>query len=428
MTRMTGEGLLRGIGRWDLVALVVNGVIGAGIFGLPATLYGLTGSYSLLAFVICAIFIALLLLCFAEVASRFAQTGGPYLYARTAFGPVWGFQIGWLMWLTRLTGFAALCNLLVEYAGYFFPEIGNGIWRTITITALVTTLAVINFIGIRQTTLTSNVFTVGKLIPLLLLIGAGIFFIDPHRYSFAATPEFSSFSTAVLLLVFAFSGFEVALIPAGETHDPRRHMPFALLTAIGIVVVLYVLIQAVCIGTLPQLAQSQRPLADVGQVILGTTGASIITAGALVSIIGTLNTGMLATPRLLFAMSEHGQLPRGLTAVHERFHTPYIAILVSAIVMLIVSLAASFITALKISTLIRLITYGTICIALMKMRRSGDSHPASFTVPGGPFVAIAALALTAWLLVNSTWMEALMVGAAALLGTIVFVAYRFTRR
>ncbi len=206
----TATRLLRGIGRWDLVALVVNGVVGAGIFGLPSTLYGLVGSYSLLAFVVCALFTALLLLCFAEVASRFAQTGGPYLYARTALEPVWGFQIGWLMWLTRLTGFAALCNLLVGYGGYFFPEVSAGIWRAVTITTLVTVLASINVIGIRQTTLVSNLFTVGKLIPLLLLIGAGIFFIDPGNYSFAAPPNYSSFSTAVLLLVFAFSGFEVA--------------------------------------------------------------------------------------------------------------------------------------------------------------------------------------------------------------------------
>ncbi|MFL6650469.1 MAG: APC family permease [Sulfurifustaceae bacterium] len=415
--------LIRGIDRWSLLALVINGVIGAGIFGLPAKLYALAGSYSLLAFVACAVFVALLVLCFAEVASRFADTGGPYLYARSAFGPLAGFQIGWLMWLTRLTGFAALCNLLVGYLGYFFPATGSGVWRTVVITFITGAYAYVNIVGIRPSALVSNAFTIGKLIPLTLFVAAGLFFIEPGRYSIAGMPSYDDFSTAVLLLVFAFSGFEVALIPAGEVRDPRRHVPFALLTAIAIVALLYVLIQLVCIGTLPSLAQSDRPLADAGELFLGAAGAAIITLGAVISIIGTLNTGMIAAPRLLFAMAEHGQLPSTFAATHARFRTPYVSILATAGVMLVLTLQATFISALKISTIIRLITYGATCLALIRLR--GDSV-ADFVAPGGRAAALAAAVLCVVLLFNSTLEEAILVAAAALLGSLLYLAYRVT--
>lgn len=428
MGQSTKPQLVRGIGKWSLVALVINGVIGAGIFGLPANVYALAGTYSLLAFLVCAIFIALLVLCFAEVASRFTETGGPYLYAHAAFGAPVGFQIGWLMWLTRLTGFAALCNLLIGYLEYFIPAVDEGISRTVIVTLIVSGFTYVNVIGIRPAAMVSNLFTVGKLVPLILFVGVGIFFLDPQRYSLASPPDHSDFSNAVLLLVFAFTGFEVALIPAGEVRDPRRHMPFALLTAIGVAALLYMLIQIVCIGTLPDLAHSERPLADAGELFLGAAGASLITAGALISIAGTLNTGMIAAPRLIFAMAEHGQLPRFLAATHPRFHTPYVAILVSAIVMLVFSLQASFIAALTISTIIRLITYAATCIALIKLRRDPNAVPATFTVPGGSFIAIAATALSGWLLVNSSGNEVLLLAIAAALGLMIYLLYAQPRR
>lgn len=408
------------------MALVINGVIGAGIFGLPSKVYALAGSYSLLAFIVCAVFIGLLVLCFAEVASRFSDTGGPYLYARSAFGPLAGFQIGWLMWLTRLTGFAALCNLLVGYIGYFLPEASVGGWRVAVITAIVVAYTTINILGIRPTALVSNVFTIGKLAPLVLFVTVGVFFIDPQQYSFATPPALDDFSGAVLLLVFAFTGFEVALIPAGEVRDPRRHMPLALITAIAVAAVLYVLIQWVCIGTLPGLAQSERPLAEAGALFLGPAGASLIAIGAIVSIAGTLNTGVIAAPRLLFAMAEQGQLPSALGSVHKRFHTPHFAILISAAVMLVLALQATFIAALTISTIIRLITYAATCLALIKLRRDEDVATASFNVRGGAFIAIAATALSAWLLLGSTWTEAILVAAAAALGFAIHVAFWWT--
>src|SRR5215470_11280203 len=213
------KGLIRGIRRWDLVAVAINGTIGAGIFGLPSKVYGLIGPYSLIAFTVCAMVVALIVLCFAEVGSRFSETGGPYLYAREAFGPIAGFEVGWLMWLARVTSFAANCNLLIDYLGYFHTGIGGGWPRAVAIIAVVIALAAVNVVGVRNAALFSDVFTIGKLIPLALFIGAGLFFLDPGNFTQPARPALSSFSQSVLSLVYAFTGFEMAIIPAGETRD-----------------------------------------------------------------------------------------------------------------------------------------------------------------------------------------------------------------
>lgn len=327
MDQTADVGLVRGIRRWDLVALVINGFIGAGIFGLPSKVYGLIGAYSLPAFLICALVATLIILCFAEVASRFTGTGGPYLYVREAFNPVAGFEVGWLLWLARMAGFAAICNLLVTYLSYFWPAASSGWWRTSVIVTVVISLTIVNTIGVREAAVVSTIFTVGKLLPLLLFVTAGLFFINSQNYSLVTQPSYGSFSTAVLLLVFSFAGFEVSVVPTGEIRDPRRNIPFALLTSIGVVALLYILIQLVCIGTLPDLANSERPLADAGTRFLGAAGASLISVGALISLIGILNHQMLTTPRLVFAIAEQGQLPQVLSATHRRFRTPYIAIL-----------------------------------------------------------------------------------------------------
>jgi basic amino acid/polyamine antiporter, APA family len=197
MAQPTKEGLIRGIRRWDLVAVAINGIIGAGIFGLPSKVYALIGSYSLIAFIVCALVVTLIILCFAEVSSRFSNTGGPYLYAREAFGPAIGFEVGWLMWLARLTAFAANCNLLIDYLGYFWPTALGPYWRESIIIAVVLVLALVNIRGVRNAALVSNVFTVGKLIPIVFFIAAGFFFIDPQNYSFADAPSYGAFSTSV---------------------------------------------------------------------------------------------------------------------------------------------------------------------------------------------------------------------------------------
>jgi amino acid transporter len=418
------EGLVRAIGRWDLTALVVNCVIGAGIFGLPSKVYALVGSYSPLVFVACGVLAFLLILCFAEVGSRFRTTGGPYLYAHAAFGPWTGFVAGWLAWLARLSSFAALVNLFVTYAGWFVPGIDAGWSRILACSALTIGLGGLNLLGVRGSTRVGNALTIGKLVPLLLLVAVGVFFVDGSRFALGPAPSLNDFSQAVLLLVFAYGGFETAIIPSGEVVDPRRDIAFALVAAMVVVTAVYLGVQFVCMGSLADLGSSSRPLAAAAAHFAGGAGAAVIAAGALVSIGGNINATMLAAPRLLFAMAERGQMPAALGRVHARFRTPHVAIAATTAAMLAAALSGGFIVLVLISTVSRLIVYGSTCAAVIALRRRADAGPAAFAIPGGIAVPVAALLLCAWLLLHSTWNEAAVVGAVLVLGLVPYAVFR----
>jgi amino acid transporter len=421
--------LVRGIRRWDLVAITINGIIGAGIFGLPSKVYALIGTYSLIAFVACALVVALIILCFAEVSSRFEETGGPYLYAREAFQPAVAFEIGWLFWLVRITAFAANCNLLINYLSFFWTPATTSFWRAVIIVLVIVMLAIVNLLGIRQAAIVSNLFTVGKLVPIIIFIAAGLFFLNSQAYVFGPTPTTGAFSQSVLLLVYAFTGFEMATIPAGEVRDPQRNLPRALLIAILVMVVLYIMIQVVCVGTLPGLAQSQKPLADAGSQFLGAAGGAIISAGAVVSITGNLNILLLSGSRLPFAMAEQKQLPAFVGSIHRTFFTPYVAILITAAIMLVLTLKSSFLAALTISVIARLVTYAATCLALPVLRRRREAPAALFRLPGGTVIAILSLALIVWLLLHSTLAEAKQAAIAAAVGLLIyFVYWLYSRR
>ena len=433
MQKTAQEGLVRGIRRWDLVAITINGIIGAGIFGLPSKVYSLIGTYSLIAFVVCALVVALIILCFAEVGSRFDETGGPYLYAREAFGSTVGFEIGWLMWLARVTAFAANCNLMVNYIGYFWGSATSPVWRATIIVSMVIALTIINLLGVRQAAIVGNGFTIGKLVPIILFIAIGLFFIQPQAYTFGPSPSPSSFSQSVLLLIYAFTGFEMAAIPAGEVTNPQRHLPRALIIALGVVATLYILIQVVCVGTLPELAQSTKPLADAGSRFLGVAGGALISAGAIISITGNLNILLLSGSRIPFAMAEQKELPSITSKLHHRFATPYISILLTAGIMLFMTLRGSFVAAVTISAIARLLTYAATCIALPVLRNKTNAAKAQFNLPGGPVIAGLCLILIVWLLYNSKLEEAKTaeVVTAAILavgGLAIFLAYRVYSR
>jgi amino acid transporter len=423
----SAEGLVRGIRRWDLVAFTINAVIGAGIFGLPAKSFSLIGSYSLIAFVACAVVVLLIILCFAEVGSRFDETGGPYTYARAAFGPNVAFGVGWLSWLARLTAFAANCNLMVSYLAFFWPAANNPLSRATVIVLVVLVLTVINLIGVRQAAIAGDLFTIGKLLPMLIFIAIGLFFINPHAFALGARPATGAFSQSVLLLLYAFTGFEMAAIPAGEIRDPQKALPRALLIATGVVVCTYILIQVVCIGTLPELATSTKPLADAGQRFMGTAGGALISAGAMISIAGNLNVLVLSGSRVTFAIAEQKQLPAILARVHPRFFTPHVSIIMTAAIMLALTLKSSFVAALTVSAIARLVTYAVTCAALPVLRRKPDAPAARFRLRGGWVIAIAALILSAWLLLNSTLNEAIAATLAAAVGFAIYFGYRLYR-
>jgi amino acid transporter len=284
-------------------------------------------------------------------------------------------------------------------------------------------LAVINLVGIRQAAIVSNIFTIGKLIPILIFIAVGLFFLNRSAFAFGPPPGSGAFSQSVLLLVYAFTGFEMATIPAGEVKNPQKNLPYALLIAIAVVGVFYILIQIVCVGTLPELAQSQKPLADAGVRFLGVLGGTIISAGAIISITGNLNILMLSGSRVPFAMAEQKQLPSVIGRVHSSFSTPYIAIVITAIVMLVLTLRSSFVQALTISAIARLVTYGATCLALPILRRA-EGSPALFKLPLGNIVPGLSLVLIVWLLAHSTLQEATTATIAATVGLLIFFSYR----
>ena len=425
MARSDDSGLVRSIRKWDLVAVTLNAVIGAGIFGLPSRVYALAGSYSLPLFLLCAVFAGMIVVCFAEVGSRFTETGGPYLYTREAFGSIAGFAVGWLVWIARLTAFAANSSIMLSYLALFWPVINGGPARAGVVCALTATLALINLCGVRDVAVTTNVLTFCKLAPLTILILAGLFYMNPHSFSFGPVPAAPALSNAMMLLVYAYTGFEMAVIPGGEIVNVRRNLPAAILIGMGVVAVFYILIQIVCIGTLPGLSVSERPLADAASRFLGPAGGALLSAGAAVSILGNLNVVLLSASRVPFAMAERGELPRILGVVNERFRTPHIAILLTAVIMAALTLSGTFLYAITVSTISRLVIYAATCAAVPVLRRRAGVPAASFRVPGGMIVWTGVLALTAWLLWNTTWRE---VRDTAIAGMIGLMFYAFCRR
>lgn len=422
------SGLAREIRRWDLVAVAINGVIGAGIFGLPARVFALIGPYSVAAFVACAIVVGLIVLCFAEVGSRFRATGGPLLYAREAFGSVVGFEVGWLIWLARLTAFAANCNLLVSYLAYFVPEASASGWRELTIVSVVTALTAVNIVGVRDAARLGNIFTVGKLVPIVLFVAVGAWFIQPRNFSVGADLGYQTFSSSVLIMIYAFTGFEMAAIPAAEIRDPQRDLPRALLMAIALVAVLYIGIQVVCIGTLPSLATSTRPVADAASGFAGRAGGALITAGVLVSIIGNLNVLILSASRLIYAMGEGNDIPRVMALTHQTYRTPVPAILTTAAVAMVVTLWSTFGKQVNLSVIARLTSYGVTCAALIVLRRRPGAPAAMFRAPAGVAVAVVTMVAIVWLLTNATALDVRDTAIAAAVGLAIYGGYRVMRR
>jgi basic amino acid/polyamine antiporter, APA family len=420
--------IVRGIGRWDLVALMVNITIGSGILGLPAKLFALTGVYSVLALILCAALLAIVAICFAEVGSRFTHTGGPYLFTRTAFGATPGFIVGWLYWVSRVLTFATICNLLVVYVVRVAPALQGPGARVAIISLVVVAIGLVNLLGIRQATIVSNGLTLLK-VSLLLVFGiVGVLMIREWPSAPAALPPVGDFSDAMLLGVFAFVGFEAALVATGETRNPRRDVPFAVAMSLLIVLILYVGVQVVCIAVVPELAKSTAPFADAAVLLWGPAGEQVIAIGAVIIMLGSLNSGFLATSRLPFAFAEQGDVPAVLARVHERFRTPHIAIVASAVVVWLSTVASSFLSAITLATSTRMVVYIAGCIALIALRRRADVSPAGFVAPLGPAIAVLASILSFALLANASSRELIQLAIAAAVGVAILVGVRVLSR
>jgi amino acid transporter len=410
---------------FSLTAIAVNGMVGSGIFVLPAQVAQLLGPAGLSAYLAAGLAAALIVLCFAEVGALFDRSGGPYLYALAAFGDFVAFEVGWMLLLARLTAMAAISNAFAAYLGFFWPWAGAGAGRVIVIAGAIVALTIINYRGVHYGARTVNVLTISKVAPLLIFVAAGLFFLDPHRAPAWSLPQPQALRQASLLLIFAYGGFEFAVVPGEEVIRPRRNVPIALLTAIAIVAALYILIQYVAQGTLPDLAASSTPLASAARRFLGALGGALLTAGAVFSTTGTNSALMLVTPRILFAMAEGGQLPQIFGRVHPRFRTPHVAILATAVFGCACALYSGFATLAAISAIARLLTYMATSAALPVLRRKMPDAQRWFAVPGGATIPIAALAISIWLLTGSTKAQMSISGATLLAGALIYVWRRF---
>ncbi len=410
--------LVRAIGRWDLTAAIINGVIGSAIFGMPSDQARLTGAWSPLVALVAGLGILTIVLCFAEVASRYQEPGGPYLYAREAFGPFVGFEAGWLTFWIRVTAVAANLNVFADYLARVAPAAGQGWTRAAVMTALVAAVTAVNLIGVRQATWTVDVFTIAKLLPLVLLAVLGLPRVEGTVLASQAVAD-PQWTQAVLLLVFAYGGFEAPLIPAGEARNPRRDTAFALMTALAVIATVYCVVQLVVVGLVANVASVKAPVAQAFEVLLGGPGVVLASIAAMVSIYGYTTGTTLQSPRVLFSMAERGELPAVFGRVHERFRTPHVAIFTYAALALALALYGSFTWNATLSAIVRLLTYGLTCVALLVFRRRPDAGEPGFRVPFAVVVAPLAAGFCLWLLLTRSltqaWITAALVAAGALL-------------
>ena len=423
MSSDSDRGLVRAIGRWSLALLVINSIIGSGIFGLPSEIAKLLGGASVWAVLLAGTAIGTIMACFAEVGSQFSEAGGPYLYARRTFGRLVGIEVGWMLWLVRTAAPAATANLLVIYLGEFFPAAGRPVPRILALTLLIGFIAVINFFGVRGGTRTSNIFTIAKLAPLFTVAIGGVLLLASRGAVASSVAPGNSWLKALVLLVFAYGGFETAVTPMAEASNPRRDISFALLLALGVCTLLYTAIQWSVVAILPDPAHSSRPLADVARVFLGNRGAAFVSIGALISVYGYLTANMLAVPRVTFALAENRDFPSIFAAVHPRYHTPYVSIAVYSLLLWCMAVLGSFAWNATLSAVARLFYYGIVCAALPVLRRR-QPDAAQFRLPAGNFVAGLGILVCAILITQVDLSKSLVLLATLTVGLVNWLLVR----
>lgn len=419
---MTQPALVRTIGRWTLTGLVLNGVLGSAIYGLPSVVGGRLGSAAPLAWLLAAVLIGVIIACFAEVASRFSGAGGPYLYAHATFGRFAGVQTGWMAYLARLTASAANANLFVTYLGEFWPgSAGRGAGAAILV-LLIGGLAIVNYRGVKQGAGVSTAFATVKLVSLLVFVALGLGWVATRGAVPVASPMdgLDPWLASLLALVFAYGGFEAALMPMAEAKNPQRDAPVALFLGLVAVTLVYTLGQTVVTLTLSDPVETARPLAESARVFLGAPGAAFMALCALLSTFGYLAGAMVNVPRLTFAMAEQRDLPSPFAAIHPVFRTPHVSIVFYGVLVWLLAVSGSFLQNLTLSAVSRLVTYGLVCAALPVLRKRdgtpGAPAAAAFRLPGGP--VFAALGLLGMLIV-ATQVSA---GEAIIMAVVVALA------
>ena len=416
--------LARAVSRWEIVALSINDVIGSGVYViLPVAAAALLGAASIWAILGAGLAVLLLVLCFAEAGSRFDRAGGAYVYTREAFGELVGFEVGWMTWMARISTVASLVAYFARTVGFFWPWASDGIGRTLTGIVTLVALTTLNVRGVKSGARAAVILTWGKLLPLVLFVGVGLFMIDRSRLVFALPPT-ANLGKAALLVLFAYAGFENTPALAGELRDPKRDVPFALLSMIALVTGLYTLVQVVAIGGIANLGTSATPLAEAARNWLGPVGGIVLTVGAGLSVLGTLNNTVLIGPRYLYALASDGALPAVFARLHPRYRTPWIAILTQSGLAIALMLTGTAEQLAELSVVARLATYIGTAASVPVLRRKRPADERTLRLPGGPLIPIAALAICLVFLSSAT-PKNLVAGALALgVGAIIF----YTRR
>lgn len=414
--------LTRGITAAGAMLLVLNSVIGAGIFQLPAAVYPEAGIWSPWLFLVIGVLVITIVLTFAELASYFKNSGGPVLYTTTAFGPLMGFSTGWILFISRMTAFAANTTVMALYLGDVVPWFADGIGRSILIVAVCGALTYANFVGVRAGVRAMAVITFFKLVPLALMILLGLQYVSGSTLIPSAAPVFENIGGTTLLLIYAFVGFEGATIISGETKNPTATLPRALVNTTLMIGVIYFLIVLTYISVVPEATDGSATLVDVGERLMGPAGLVLMTLGAFFSIGGNLSSIMLAIPRLPFAMAEERLLPSWFGHVHEKYGTPSNSILVLGGLGLVFALSGSFAWLAAASSLTRLISY-VLCISALPVirKKATDEELAdAYRLKGGYTIPVLALALCLWIGAQANARSWIVTGGLLAVGLVLY--------
>jgi basic amino acid/polyamine antiporter, APA family len=408
---------VRSLGRWAMTGLVLNCIIGSGIFGIPGELNRLLGWASPVSMMLAALAVAVIMAAFAEVASQFSEAGGAYLYAKTVFGRFVGLQVGWFSLLSVIAAGAANANLFVVYLAGIFPAAAHGAPRILLLTGLIGVPAAVNYFGARSGAGLSSALVIAKILPLALLILLGVVrfgrHFQPIHFSEIAAPGVRPWLTALLLLVFAYGGFEYAVIPGAEVKDPKSTIPFSLAASLLVATAIYTLIQFVTVATIGT-STSARPVADTALVLMGPVGAIFIAIAVMISTGGCVSSVMLHAPRLAYSLSAHGEFPGFLNKLHPRFHTPTIAIVFYAGLVWLLAVTGGFYIALVLATAAAMVMYASVCAALIRLRRTRPQAEAT-RVPFGFAVAVTGIVISIALMTQMRPIETLLMFVTALI-------------
>jgi len=425
--------LVRALGTWGLAASILNITVGGGIFRLPAAAAGALGAAAPIAYIVCAVAMGLIVLCFAEAGSRVSLTGGLYAYVEVAFGPLIGFLCGVMLWAGITAATAAVTSFFADALGALVPPLASEPARTASIVVILGELAALNIAGVRGASRFNAVMTVAKLLPLIALVVVGASAVRGENLRWTSTPATPDVARASAVLIFAFLGVESALVPSGEVHDPSRTVPRAIFLAMIGATVLYLSVQLVTQGILgPALVGQKTPLAEAAAVAMGASGRTLILVGSTVSMFGYVSGMTLAGPRMLFAFGRDGFVPAQLAMVHSRFKTPYVSIVVQTLVVIGLAVTGSFEKLAIIANGSILVVYAACCLAVIQLRRKGVQESGTpFRVPFASVVPILAFLAIAWIMTSLSadeWRALLVVLAVAAIAYASSIASRRVAR